>query len=147
MRSFPQLTGGRPARPRIYLRAAALSLTLLAAAVLAGPACNLISQGDDCKAACNVLTNCGLLHTSDCGTYCAATVYSVTMNGCGSEFDAQNSCAKENMDCSMAMTACSSQTTAFNKCVQDYCGSNPTGSGCPGGGDGGTGEGGTGDGG
>ena len=130
--------------PQLCLRALALSAAILGAAALIGPACNLISEGDDCKSACTTLTTCGLLHTNDCGVYCSAMVYSVGLAGCGSQFDAQNACAKSNTDCSKAQSACSTQTTAFTKCMQDYCTTNPMGDGCPGAGDGGTGDGGTG---
>src|SRR5262245_35587597 len=111
--------------PVLCLRALALSAALLGATVLAVPSCSLISAGDDCKAACNNLKTCGQLQTGDCGLYCTGMVYSVEMNGCGSEFDNLNACAKSTTDCTTIQTSCSTQTVAFSKCTTDYCGSHP----------------------
>jgi hypothetical protein len=131
----------------LFLRAVALSVAALGAAALVGPACSLFSQSDDCKSACTNLNQCGQLHTSDCGLYCTGQIYSAGLAGCGSQFDDLNACAKANTNCSTAQSACSTQTTAFTKCMESYCSTNPTGNGCPGGGDGGAGDGGKGDGG
>jgi hypothetical protein len=131
--------------PELCVRAAALSFALLAAAALPCPACNLVSQGDDCKAACNALTQCGMLQTSDCGVYCSAMVSNAVIAGCATLFDDANTCAKDNTDCSTQASNCSAQTTAFTQCMTDYCTNHPNGGGCPtsdGGAEGGTGDGG-----
>jgi hypothetical protein len=127
--------------PELCVRAAALSLApafrlaavlaLLASAALVAPACNLVSQGDDCKAACTALTQCGMLQTSDCGVYCSAMVSNAVIAGCATLFDDQNTCAKDNTDCSTQASNCSAQTTAFTQCMTDYCTNHPNGGGCP----------------
>ncbi len=126
----------------LCLHVAALSAALLGAAVLAGPACSLISSGDDCKSACQVFVTCGTLKTSDCGLYCTGEVYSAQLAGCSDQFEALNACGKTNTACNAS--TCASEQDAFTKCVMSYCANNPMGDGCPGASDGGTDGGGTG---
>jgi hypothetical protein len=130
----------------LCVRAFSLSAVLLGAAFLAGPGCfvkDLIDSGQDCTASCNVLNECGLIQTSDCGAYCAGLVTGAVIAGCNDQFDAQNACAETNTQCGADSAAmCAPQTEAFAQCMKDYCTMHPTGEGCSqlggGGGDGGT---------
>lgn len=133
---------------QLCVRACALSFVVLGAALFAAPGCaiaNLINSGKDCTASCDILKMCGVLHSGDCGAYCAGLVSGAVIAGCNDLFDAQNSCAKDNANCSSAASAatCAPQAAAFAKCMADFCKNHSSSPGCSqlgGGGDAGGGD-------
>jgi hypothetical protein len=136
---------------RLLVRAAALCFALSGAALLAAPGCgiaNVINSGTDCNDSCKILTACGVLHTGDCGLYCAGLVTGAVTAGCDDQFAAQNTCAKNNGQCDSPASeaACAPQVMAFASCMKSYCTTNPSADGCASfvSGDGGAGGGGAG---
>ena len=132
---------------QLFVRACAVSFTVLGAFAVSGPGCvvvDLIGASKDCNASCETLKKCGLLSTGDCGVYCAGVVSGAVAANCDSQLEAQITCAKAHPECTgSAATTCATQASAFAACMTSYCKDHPTAQGCTGAaGDAGTGDGG-----
>ncbi len=130
--------------PALRIRAFALAtILLLGGAAIAGsaPSCSFIDSASGCQSACDALSACGVLQTSDCGGYCASAVSTATYTGCTDQLDAQNTCAQTSGQCDAPNPdTCAAEVAAFTMCVTNHCTMDPNSDGCPVvSGDGGTG--------
>lgn len=80
---------------------------------------------DTCVSLCEEQKDCPESEISDCDGYCkAATEYADTA-GCGSQWEESLECMQDNVTCDDDNpAACSSQDSAFETCVTNYCASN-----------------------
>jgi len=115
---------------RLFLRACALTILAAGAALSAASGCGLIAAETDCTSACTLFNTCGLTKTGSCGGYCAALVAGAAIAGCGTEFDTQNQCAKDNSVCTAAAQTCAPHVAAFATCMAAFCKKTPSASGC-----------------
>jgi hypothetical protein len=121
--------------PALRVRAFALATILLlggAAAIAGAPSCSLIDSATQCQSACDTLSACGVLQSSDCSGYCASAVSTATYTGCTDQLDAQNSCAQTSGQCDAPNPeTCASEVAAFTMCVTNHCAMDPNSDGCP----------------
>jgi hypothetical protein len=119
---------------RPVVRVLALALVISSAMLCAASGCGIISEETDCQNACDTLNTCGQLSGGACGAYCASTIVAVGEAGCTTQFEAQNDCVTTNVTGTTCpkVSACTTDITAFTKCLATYCTKNKGAQGCPG---------------